>query len=142
MFHDDDDDRYRNHNIDDDTINDNNTGSVLGFVSGFVLLVVIFGLLGYLIWKNMERQDNIQIQPESTKIKPIKPISPQYGTEGVFTSESEVKPEICSICIETYRENDQIFTLKCGHTYHKDCISKWYDKKPTCPYCVQNSLEV
>ena len=50
--------------------------------------------------------------------------------------------EICSICIETYRENDLIFTLKCGHTYHKECISKWYDKKATCPYCVQNSLEV
>lgn len=144
MFHDDDDryDRYHNHDIDDDTINDNNTGSVLGFVIGFVLLVVIFSLLAYLIWKQARREDNIQIQPESTKIKPIKPISHQYGTEGVFTTESEVKPEICSICIETYRENDLIFTLKCGHTYHKECISKWYDKKATCPYCVQNSLEV
>ena len=143
MFHDDDDDRYdRYHNddIDDDTINDNNTGSVLGFVIGFVLLVVIISLLGYLIWKQARREDNIQIQPESTKIKTIKPISHQYGTEGVFTTESEVKPELCSICIDTYRDNDRIFTLNCGHTYHKECISKWYEKKNTCPYCIQNTI--
>ncbi len=132
MFHD-DDDIYHNNDIDDDiTNNHNNNESVLGFIIGFILLILILGLMVYQFYKLVGQEDNIQIQPE--------PISPQYGTETCFTNKSNVKPEICSICIEPYQNNDTIFTLQCHHTYHKDCISIWYEKKTTCPYCVQNSV--
>ena len=51
--------------------------------------------------------------------------------------------QICYICCETLEDN--IVTLKCGHSYHYDCIYLTYKanfnngisskKKRECPYC-------
>lgn len=46
----------------------------------------------------------------------------------------------CSICIDDFKTGDAV-TLKCGHTFHKECITKWFfinnnrncDSK--CPNC-------
>ena len=39
----------------------------------------------------------------------------------------------CSICLEsTY---PPLVKLYCGHSFHKHCISRWFDKNNTCPVC-------
>lgn len=39
----------------------------------------------------------------------------------------------CSICISTI--TDEMFVLKCGHFYHKECISEHLKMKQECPTC-------
>ena len=43
----------------------------------------------------------------------------------------------CSICYTDFHAND-VLTLHCGHSYHKDCIKSWYLKGSSgtsCPMC-------
>lgn len=44
----------------------------------------------------------------------------------------------CSICLEDInKENTDVTTLRCYHTYHKKCIREWFDvgKNTLCPLC-------
>ena len=42
----------------------------------------------------------------------------------------------CSICLceFQYHEKD-VISLKCGHVFHKECVSKWFEAHHTCPTC-------
>ena len=42
--------------------------------------------------------------------------------------------DICAICTNELVSNG-ISTLLCGHSFHKICISNWFEVKRTCPYC-------
>ncbi len=41
----------------------------------------------------------------------------------------------CSICLENYEKKDSITLTKCSHLFHKECLTKWYDKNKNCPMC-------
>ena len=49
--------------------------------------------------------------------------------------------DICSICLEAYKEQDLVVALPCGHQFHKTCIHPWLrnsivaDITPLCPMC-------
>jgi len=47
----------------------------------------------------------------------------------------EESEEICSICLETYKKNDIMNILKCGHKYHDKCIDGWIETSHNCPLC-------
>lgn len=39
----------------------------------------------------------------------------------------------CSICCEKIINN--AYSLPCSHTFHKNCIQRWFQEKKNCPYC-------
>lgn len=41
----------------------------------------------------------------------------------------------CSICLNLYKNNDNIIITKCNHHFHYDCILEWLNNKGTCPLC-------
>lgn len=46
----------------------------------------------------------------------------------------------CVICSLDYKSKDKCLALKCGHLFHKTCLSSWYRSssqkiEKTCPYC-------
>ncbi|MQL81770.1 hypothetical protein Taro_014234 [Colocasia esculenta] len=47
----------------------------------------------------------------------------------------------CVICLESYKDKDELGILKCGHDYHADCIKKWLLMKNVCPICKASALE-
>jgi hypothetical protein len=48
----------------------------------------------------------------------------------------EVKDDCeCCICTCSFLRNEPIARLRCGHLYHKGCISLWTAKHATCPMC-------
>ena len=49
--------------------------------------------------------------------------------------------ESCSICLERFQEGSVIGIPHCGHRYHWDCITKWYDSATTCPLCRRYVLD-
>ena len=58
----------------------------------------------------------------------------------VFCKEHDCKyihSDTCNICLNeqiSNSENKLIF-VKCGHSFHKECISEWLLRKNTCPCC-------
>ncbi|XP_008804068.2 E3 ubiquitin-protein ligase RNF43-like [Phoenix dactylifera] len=49
--------------------------------------------------------------------------------------------ETCSICLESFQAGSVIGIPQCGHRYHWDCITQWYDRANTCPLCRRYVLE-
>ena len=41
----------------------------------------------------------------------------------------------CSICLDHIESNHVIYTSKCEHTFHFNCIKKWLETDCTCPLC-------
>ena len=42
----------------------------------------------------------------------------------------------CVICMENYKENDEVETLPCFHIFHNNCIEEWFNNNNnTCPIC-------
>jgi len=53
--------------------------------------------------------------------------------------------DICTICINNFLDNMEIYRTPCEHIFHKDCLNKYLKKinkknKLTCPNCNQNLL--
>ena len=69
---------------------------------------------------------------ESNKIKDKIIKIPQ-----VYYKENEFDIYECSICIDKFKENELLKKLKCGHVFHKECLSQWFLNMNNCPTCNQ-----
>lgn len=49
--------------------------------------------------------------------------------------ESALLNETCSVCLDTFQENDKYIKLPCKHTFHKRCVRRWLRQHNTCPLC-------
>ena len=43
----------------------------------------------------------------------------------------------CNICLSNLNTSRGITKLKCGHSYHMECINRWFttNRELSCPYC-------
>jgi hypothetical protein len=48
--------------------------------------------------------------------------------------ECAARPQ-CSICLEDFRPGDWVFSLKCSHIFHRECVSAWIFQHGSCPVC-------
>ena len=48
--------------------------------------------------------------------------------------------DVCTICIEEFKNGETVRTLQCKHIFHKNCIDEWFEKKEVCPNCNQPLL--
>ena len=50
--------------------------------------------------------------------------------------------DICTICIEEFKEDEKVRKLKCGHEFHIECIDEWKKRgNRTCPNCNENFIQ-
>ncbi|KAK4272888.1 hypothetical protein QN277_021382 [Acacia crassicarpa] len=63
-------------------------------------------------------------------------------TETIYCSSEQIQEEgTCVICLEEYKDMDDVGTLKtCRHDYHVSCIRKWLSMKNKCPICKAPAL--
>ncbi|KAJ0242316.1 hypothetical protein HA466_0207970 [Hirschfeldia incana] len=54
------------------------------------------------------------------------------------TKDRESEP--CTICQESFKNEEKIATLDCGHEYHAECLEKWLVVKNVCPICKSEAL--
>ncbi|KAL7104028.1 hypothetical protein ACP275_08G218400 [Erythranthe tilingii] len=48
--------------------------------------------------------------------------------------------EECSVCLSILEDGEIVRTLpNCKHTFHAECIDKWFDTNSTCPICRMNA---
>ncbi|KAK6120712.1 hypothetical protein DH2020_045546 [Rehmannia glutinosa] len=53
-----------------------------------------------------------------------------------ITSSNEMGPTECSVCLCVLEDGEMARTLpNCKHTFHADCIDKWFGSNSTCPIC-------
>ena len=53
---------------------------------------------------------------------------------------NELPDDLCSICLEDFKEGDKIKKLNCNHVYHEECLIPWLNKNDYCPMCRQNII--
>lgn len=41
----------------------------------------------------------------------------------------------CLICLEEFKDGDDLKTLPCLHIYHQKCIERWLGTDNSCPIC-------
>ncbi|XP_011008959.1 PREDICTED: E3 ubiquitin-protein ligase RNF126-like [Populus euphratica] len=45
-------------------------------------------------------------------------------------------PAECAVCLDDVEEGEEIRELRCGHIFHRACLYRWLDFRPsTCPLC-------
>ncbi|KAL2323273.1 hypothetical protein Fmac_027652 [Flemingia macrophylla] len=66
----------------------------------------------------------------------------KYLKETIYcSSDPSQEEETCAICLEEYKNMDDVGTLKtCGHDYHVGCVKKWLSMKKVCPICKASAL--
>ena len=47
----------------------------------------------------------------------------------------EMEDEQCCICLMEYREEEELKTLPCVHSFHSGCIDGWLKREKSCPLC-------
>ena len=55
----------------------------------------------------------------------------------IYYKKNEYENFQCSICFDEFKENELLKQLKCGHIFHKECLSQWFLNQNNCPYCNQ-----
>lgn len=74
-------------------------------------------------------------------IRPVSPSSPSSpssscGSPSKGTEVMSVRMESgCPICFESFEPDEVIRALNCSHTFHPECIDKWFTKSNRCPIC-------
>lgn len=56
------------------------------------------------------------------------------------------KDDICSICVDNFKKNNQIIILPCMHIFHVYCLKAWFKGKksklcPNCKFEVRNKIQ-
>lgn len=72
----------------------------------------------------------------TTNLPTIQELSKYTDYEIIENEECPLTCEECSICKIGYKERDIIRKLKaCNHSFHIDCVDKWFEKSRNCPLC-------
>jgi hypothetical protein len=84
-------------------------------------------------------QDDQLVTLSEIVIEPIihlgeeSPAAPPRGIAFELTELSGVDGYECPICFES--NGSGWLKTECGHTFHTDCISRWWDESESCPCC-------
>ncbi|CAA0839177.1 RING-H2 finger protein ATL5 [Striga hermonthica] len=76
------------------------------------------------------------VRRKSTTVDQLLEIVGQCLPEHKVELGFEVYDEECRVCLSCFQEGDKVRDLKCGHTFHKECIDTWLQRESaTCPLC-------
>ena len=65
----------------------------------------------------------------------------KFGKYKLIKPDDPILDSKCSICLEDFDTGKYKRKLKCGHTFHKKCVDRWFrllsqdDKDLSCPIC-------
>lgn len=84
-------------------------------------------------------QNLIFIQPLNLLIFPENLPKTDYSKNLDKLPIRKIEEDLCSnscvICLNDFKKDDTVYDTPCKHTYHKDCLDKWFKENNTCPTC-------
>ena len=81
----------------------------------------------------IQRQNNI-ITPLNRNIN--RNINININSINTLVVCDELPDNICSICLDDFKEDDILKKLNCEHIFHKDCLEPWLNNNNrNCPLC-------
>ncbi|KAJ3187784.1 hypothetical protein HDU85_006177 [Gaertneriomyces sp. JEL0708] len=89
---------------------------------------IICGMYAMWTWRQYVRRKHELAPVEAVLNLPTR----EFSREDV----KENDPTRCAICLDDFREGDELRILPCKHEYHIPCVDKWLtQRKKTCPIC-------
>lgn len=66
-------------------------------------------------------------------------VSPSSSSAKRLKINNEQKNTDCTICFEQFKSNGshRVVTLRCGHLFGSECVTRWLNTSRTCPTCKQ-----
>lgn len=61
--------------------------------------------------------------------------------ESTLSTQSEPTNSKCVICLEKFKDGQDVRIVPCRHEFHKECIDPWLLSNYTCPLCMLNIVE-
>mmetsp|Transcript_103930 Transcript_103930/g.323953 ORF Transcript_103930/g.323953 Transcript_103930/m.323953 type:complete len:274 (+) Transcript_103930:129-950(+) len=55
--------------------------------------------------------------------------------DGAGASSENAPQSQCCVCLEQFRQGEELRMLPCMHRYHRECIDRWLTRSPACPVC-------
>ncbi|KAF9970280.1 hypothetical protein BGZ73_007031 [Actinomortierella ambigua] len=103
-----------------------------------VIIFIVFSpafviMFLYFLWRVRLRQQRL------ADLAPTEVVS-NLPVKVFYTSKlKENDPRECVICLEDYKDEDEIRILPCKHEYHVSCIDNWLTtRKKFCPICKRD----
>lgn len=115
------------------------------------------GEISYTVGESIEMENpsskiDSEKKPEVIEEQDITDMTPTNKTEYIVTTVShdsnEIKAEndgkhfssgTCTICLETFEDEDEVRGLICGHVFHQSCIDPWLTTRSACcPICKKD----
>ena len=96
---------------------------------GVATLLICFGPALYRSIRRGNRPDADWVPTSRDLLKQMKKVTfnPEAHPEGIE----------CVICMEEYKETDEVIELPCNekHFFHAKCITDWLNSNNSCPLC-------
>lgn len=87
--------------------------------------------------------DEKRVEPIDTKAVLSKCRKEVYKPKGSRWGKGKAEAEQaeCPVCLEKFVNNDQLLSLPCNHSFHKDCLVPWINSNHgKCPCCRADIL--
>ncbi|XP_064653338.1 E3 ubiquitin-protein ligase ZNRF3-like [Lineus longissimus] len=124
--------------------------NIVIFLACFVLLCIISLLILVKVkWRNRSRQLSVsELAKRAVSMLETRKYKVSVGQKyrrspsqcsSVYSTESSF--ETCAICLEEYRDAQELRVLPCSHEFHRNCVDPWLITNRTCPLCLLNIME-
>lgn len=115
--------------------------SVLFVLVSFILLMCIS--LAWLVFYYVQRFRHIYRNDREEKqlLNAAKKAISKLKTETFNSANLTTEDDSCAVCLENYKDGENIRILSCKHLFHRTCIDPWLLNHRTCPMCKSNVLK-
>jgi hypothetical protein len=92
------------------------------------------------LYKNpQEMHIEVIVRPIEVVVQPI-PTIMKFSQIKNIRHRDEI--DTCCICLEKFKDEDDMRCLSCAHYGHKTCYESWLQEKNICPLCKKNNEQV
>lgn len=125
------------------------------FMTCFILITITcFILLLKIKWKQTKKESSLakmafdavskmesKKYEEKREVETVKTMKEKHWERTLSAHSCSAIGISCVICLEEFRQGQEIRVVSCGHEFHLKCVDPWLLTNYTCPLCMLNIVE-